>query len=376
MINYITDQGGQRFPKAPNYNNEPIVPSINKEKAKAGDILLAKANGQKMFVTPEMWTENKDLYENIKDGSDPLWTPIGVVVVPYTHTPDGTVRCCAITQFSNINLNRYGGPTTSTGISSQQALDVSIKYYKDNTEEEQLKANPFFLKGQLGQKVILVPGTSTYSTAYVYFAVDGDNAAYSGYSGGAVPSTFYDPYVCYYRTSYDLKYTSDPYEGPDEHRAESFYLNKKIDYSASLDLRMDGKSATQFMYETFDRWYTTVCEPNEEQRESYQDLIPGLYAVMNKETVGTSAGDWYIPSVGEIAFLYSRMFKIRLSIKSVNEYYGDIVSQSVWTSTMCGLDSAPSNQIAWPCHVYVTSGWSTTNGYGTLNCLLFPFISV
>ena len=96
MINYITDQGGQRFPKAPNYNNEPIVPSVNKEKAKAGDILLAKANGQKMFVTPEMWTENKDLYENIKDGSDPLWTPIGIVVVPYTHTPDGTVRCCAM----------------------------------------------------------------------------------------------------------------------------------------------------------------------------------------------------------------------------------------------------------------------------------------
>ena len=370
MINYITDQGGQRFPKAPNYNNEPIVPSVNKEKAKAGDILLAKADGQKIFVTPEMWTENKDLYENIKDGSDPLWTPIGIVVVPYTHTPDGTVRCCAM-DYTSLQFE-----------TNYRALSKAILYFRNNTEVEDLKTNKYGVYGGCWVLRYSSVDNNLIIHAAPSFTTDG-NTTNSSFSGSPITFGFPDIYAKAYRT--DSGALQNPYKGPNSDRSDQFYTNLTDEWTASLDLRMDGQGSTEFMFDVYDKWYEDSALSENQDAQIDYTLSPALGYIKNYQTVGTKQLDWYVPSIGEFAFFYARLWEIyntsNQRLDSTAAYFTSTpILMATYGSTDANLSTINSytgnNLINYSPLTIVHTGWAGAQANGDYVCRILPFISV
>lgn len=78
---------------------------VSKQKAEAGDIIVYRehSNGVKevKYMKPEAY-----------DKSDPYWKADAVVVVPYSHTGDGTVRAMAL-NYASLSTPETGGVPTA-----------------------------------------------------------------------------------------------------------------------------------------------------------------------------------------------------------------------------------------------------------------------
>lgn len=68
-------------------------------------------------------------------------------------------------------------------------------------------------------------------------------------------------------------------------------------------------------------------------------------ACKNFYTVGTSAGDWYLPAEGELAYLPSIMYQVNDTISALNTKYGNVglqlgMSKAYWSSSECNTNTA------------------------------------
>ena len=269
----------KKFETETEYNSyigdSPILPNVsligttdvryNPIVIEAGNIVYY--NGSKLkFCKPTDWSSS-------------LGTAVAVVVVPNTHTPDGTVRCMAVT-----GVNTDGSQATS---------DVGIAWGPIETE------TPLPNLDQVPNYDNTVGGTIN-AEVYSYLSSNNNESG-----------EFVGPVDC---LDSNLHYSIDA-------RDEGFYLPNPYlpDGSPNHDFRN-----------------TSIVTNNacaDFNGSSNTSVLVGLgteYSAANAchlySTEGISAGNWYLPACGELAYIIPRFMQIQNALGTVggvqlNAYY-------------------------------------------------------
>lgn len=262
------------------FDNKADNETDDKRFAQIGDWVLAKADGSKLFVGDKVYQEK---YVNSEE-----WTAIAKVVLPYDAFGDKTVRCCSL-----VHMNCSNPETGSTTKSTMQ-----WGHYPHEV------AN----LGSYSNRYQIVPGTTSVSmgTGVSYVATD---------SFKTTPSLDN-------RAFYNEDYTS-------EHK-----------YSIPV---YNGDKVWNFLKTIPNAWTNGRCNTDIIAAEITADIsgstitnnhdagnYPAASCCLRFHTVGTSAGDWYLPSIYELLALYERNKVIKLGLDS--GYY--------WSSTQYSSGNA------------------------------------
>ena len=260
----------KKFETETEYNSyiggDPILPNVsligttdvryNPIVIEAGNIVYY--NGSKLkFCKPTDWSSS-------------LGTAVAVVVVPNTHTPDGTVRCMAVTGVnadgshatSDIKM-KWGPRDTDTGLPN---LDQVPNY--DNT----------------------VGGTIN-AEGYSYLS---SNNTESGEFEGPVDCLDSNLHYCYDAESDELylpnPYLSDGSPNPDFRNTSIVTANACADFNGASNTSVLVGLGTEYSA-------ANACH---------------LYS-----TDGISTGNWYLPACGELAYIMPRFNEIQNALDTV-----------------------------------------------------------
>ena len=225
-----------------------------------------------------------------------LGTPVAVVVVPNTHTPDSTVRAMAIKGVNadgsqaSSNVSMVWGPTgTDTGLPNLTSVPTW-----NNT-----------VGGTIG------------SNSWARLSSNNNNGYFTG------STDCLDENLKYYNT--DGPFIPNPYlqdgtPNPD-------YRSSMISNNACADF--DGKGNTSVLVG-----------------------LGAAYSAANAchlyNTNGISAGEWYLPACGELGYIMSRFNQIQSSLSTV----GGVQLRTgggYWSSSEYSSDYARSVSTLWSC---------------------------
>lgn len=357
-----------RWPLSPLYEVRALPGEITKEESVAGDIVIANEDGDKRIIKQSEYTDNSALY------TENGYQPIAVVVVPASHTPDGTARCMAL-EFvrgnSSNNINNLqittgtddpypfiSGPNTSSNSSSQYS-DGKI-YPLD--ELQTVQCNTIKYK---------VHGTTTISTT--------TQIGSPAQGGSGIPYNGDDPIATYVHATPAIS----PYG------ADGVSKNPDLFVEGGIVDYMNGYENTQKLVSHVVNTYTAYDSDNANNR-SYTDLMqPAPWNTHLYHTIGTKAGsgatmgDWYLPAAGEIFYLPSRSEDIADGIKiarGFDTYSGVAGAITCYNYTYSGglascsfiIDTA--SYLLY--HMYATSGhYLTTSSIGYA-VVVVPFIKI
>ena len=289
------------------------------ESSLAADICIVDNGGNKYIV--DGTTYSTDLF--------PLeqYTPIGVVVVPASHTDDGTARVMSLAAM-NCNTPDVGSTEGHTNIywggygSDISTLDNKTVYPCISTDLREVTAET--------QTIVEWSNINSYPC---YLPSDYFNSYPNPYDEGT-----------YYRTGT----TSSTYHaGPSPYLTGGLKNEIYHDTSntASVLADMDGKSNTEKILAVDNGgstdWQTASTITNADRTET---IHPAAQCSWRYHTVGTNQGDWYLPSAGELGYLASRW-------KVINNSIDKLVSSGVealvlpvngywWSSTEYSSDYA------------------------------------
>lgn len=253
-----------RFPSNPIYGPSPFDNA--KKKAVAGDIVLwDKQNQSKLIVTLEQFNET------YKDDSN--FVGIAVVVVPASHTPDGTIRCV---------VPKY--IVYSGGINSPSSTPWGD--YKISNYDIESLPNIQSLKYR-------IHGTTTYSSIMGYYPCP-SNAEPWGPTGGYTDQSL-DPLAPLYRQT---PYSPSPYGEDGISKNPDFFINEQGEFGGLCD-EMDGKNNTNIII------------------HDYSANTAAGYC-NNFTSEGIAQGDCYLPAAGEAVYLMVRHAQISNGILAIN----------------------------------------------------------
>lgn len=268
--------------------------NISGRVAKAGTIVLSKTSNEskKIFVPYESW--DKETYRD--------YTPFGVVVVPFTHTIDNTVR---IMSLKNMSCNEPdNGSTSEGGVISGNSMywggygfDISgLANYTAVPQTDKLVQG-----GTVGTKDwVRIPSNYTDSSTF----------------SGGVESTL-DIGTKYYSSTEDDRFGISPYSIYDWKSYEAFGVINKAT-NAMLDC--DGKSNTDKILavdnSSSTEWQTAATITNVYDS---QFIHAPAQCCWRYSTVGTQQGEWYLPACGELLYLISRYKDINGALTKLME---------------------------------------------------------
>lgn len=289
-----------RFPSSPVYGN---VFESAKKKAVAGDIVLwDKQNQSKLIVTLEQFNQT---YKN-----DSNFVGIAVVVVPASHTPDGTIRC-VVPKYMNY---------TTPEVGNDAPYYICWGYASEDIEE----------LPNITSYNYLVHGTSTVATATGQYSVPSNSRGWNG--SGSTYDTNVDPIATLYRAQ------NNPL-APSPYGADGISPNPEFFVEGGLNEDMDGKGNTDIIIaNTTADWSGTTIN-NSCSMGDY----PAACCCRRFTSDGIAAGDVYLPAAGEVIYLISRNAQIVDSIKAINP---DLISQPIngtsnfWASTEFSMSYA------------------------------------
>ena len=275
----------------------------------AGDIVLH--NGSRYYTCKR---------ENLVNVWNPsLYTVEGIVVVPNTHTPDGSTRF--------ISLAAMSLTTPDTGSLSSNTTMKFGGYGYDIPEI----SNKTTVRTTQN-----VAGDTTYGTnSYGYLPSD----RFSGVQSIVDPSTRY-----YYDGVNNT--TQTPF-------IESAYLsdgtpNLNYRYGTLNDFDGAGNTAKILLHATGENWEELSTLTDSQDAGYY----PAAEVCVRYSTENTP--NWYLPAAGELGYLPLRITDINNSIATIN--------------TVCGSGSALSIPISWfwsssEYSAYYSYYVGTSNGY-------------
>ena len=329
-----------RWPLAPRYWPYDVVAnSVPLENTKAGDILLADENGNKVFVDFDTYAQNQSLIKEYK--------PIGVCVVPASHTDNGTARCASIKTLSSqsdegtffMNNAGYYGIGQHYGYTNTVQSCEKISYYID--------------------------GTSSIGELYI-----GSNVGFpsnNDFWGDAYSRDFAskDPNAIKVKVSYNFT----PYAENGVSKNEEYFMQRQDNFVNNSTTVWGG----------FGNYMHGKVKTEEEYMLGTVNSGNMVYSMLyNFKTYGTNRGDWYLPEIGELGYIPVRFNQIWQSIELILTHYGlhDELDRSYWYAIAMG-QCTPLLSSTRQSSSYVVS--IIGNSFGTVSSgggYTIPFIEV
>ena len=296
----------------------------SKVKAEAGTIIAyhEHSTGEKeiKYIVPEAFNKN-----------DPYWKADAIVVVPYRHTGDGTVRA--------MGLNYASVDTPSTG---GDASGIVWGNYGDIAG----------INNYTGGIKFTNYNDQTSSTYGIGNSIDLPSDAFSGDKVNP-----YDTETIYYSTS--SNYAPSPYNEDGTKNDAYHSLGAFAGVTDNVLRDMDGKGNTLAILRTLDQNYLaqTLYADTLDNATSkvYNGITLNLYPAAcacaryssvlkpctfdpNKtleENIATMP--WYLPSCGEIGYSFVRMARIQYALSQVGATTYDN-SDYMWSSSEYAYD--------------------------------------
>ena len=249
---------------------------------------------------------------NLTTYQDDQFTPIGVVVIPSSHTNDG----------KNVIM--------SIALMSAKNPDVGIT---SESDYEDLNSNDYqLLFGGYGKEL---SNSEKYNIPYVGEIPSLENAIFydevkykeiDDTFRGTVPNNFLkdgdvnqDPdnpnnYYFYGADIFnDIYLMPSPYDS--NYNKNTKFFNKSNSGGTNIFLDMNGYELTQ-KYLTLldnDNWKTSANIDNNGQN------LPYLQCCWRFHTNGTKQGEWYAPSIGECCYVSPKLAEINAAYEKLNE---------------------------------------------------------
>ena len=229
------------------------------------------------------------------------YTPIGVVVVPESHTEDGTVR---IISLADMDYNNPDNGNTDGNVYMHWG-----GYGYDVLDLDYLTQAPY-----IADSVALISSPQTlvgFNTIalnnFCYFCSD-----YFVGTSGAYPNPF-DSKAAYGSNSDNVAvpspYLEDGSKNPIYHDTSN---------TGNVCADMDGKGNTEKIL-AVDNSYSTSWQTASTIQNVHdnQYIHPAAQCCWRYHTIGTNQGEWYLPSAGELGYLAARWKSISASITKI-----------------------------------------------------------
>ena len=256
------------------------------------------------------------------------YTPIGVVVIPESHMDDGRARMMATRWMSCDSPENgsvlpstmvWGTATNLTGLTNYNQAPVIARYDDDSTG---------------GITALTVPQEIYTANTYSFLPSD-----YPGWTGETNPE---DEDTRWYqsKTYWNENASGETVVGANNYYAPSPYasdgtpnpLYRATEYSGGSINNVlsifNGRQQTDVILEARGTKEYGSWKPNAETTEDF----PAASCCDMYHTVGTSQGDWYLPSAAELGYVVTRLDKINRGITKI----GGMQSLSlnwVWSSS-------------------------------------------
>ena len=206
------------------------------------------------------------------DFSLEMGTPIGVVVIPNSHTDDGKCRIVSLVNMLHL--------TPEKGTIKEE--DASLKWgvYND--------------KFTTYEGVINIEGDTSNSIGYLPFDIYSESPSELKYAPEIIPN------------NERVLFSPPPYNLHDGSKNSLYYIKGQ----ALSDMK--GKSNTE---------YIVSLSPIKNQAngsfENECENYPAAMVCQMYHTEGTKSGDWYLPSIGELGYLFVKIGKINNTLESL-----------------------------------------------------------
>lgn len=267
---------------------------------KAGDIVLY-AGGSVMAVPYQDW--------NTTSYPTATYTPIGVVIVPGNHTTDKTTRVMSL-------KNMSAGNPENGSVSSGDVADIQLYWGGDGYDISTLN--------NYSEAPIWTQSGNSIRNEY-NDGDDGENYRYNVY----IPTNYteYSEIANGLESPTDIGsryYRQSLIDNPEEY-APSIYItdgrrNPMIggNNASNLFTDMDGYGNTQKILAVDNagstEWQTASSIEN---TNSDEHTHPAAQACWRYTTPGVAAHDWYLPSIGELAYLAARYKDINAALSKI-----------------------------------------------------------
>ena len=292
-----------------------------------GSIIYATSNGTIKATSREKWSAS-------------LGTPIGVVVIPASHMSDGKCRAMSLCNMSYVTPETG---TLGTGNDNASTNGTNLMWGVYNNDISQLTnyQSIMFSDGQTsdgnwylpsdlwkGRTSIDIEDVGTYSMTTIDNSVDTETAWWSEIGeDGEWDGTYEPPFII------------SPY-------AANGSRNALCDTAGQVLADMNGKSNTSVLVNlsAIKDTYTSGAFSND------QANYPAAFACNLFSTTGTSQGDWYLPAMGELAYLFVRESAINQSLAALGNSAVQVGNLTNATSSLgfwCWSSSECSNGDAW-----------------------------
>lgn len=265
------------------------------------------------------------------------YTPIGIVVVPKSHDDNGKAH------IMSLNYMRFDTPKTGGnnqyiywGLYNQTIEGLEYKTYAPYINQ---KGTAEFGDTQE------IKGWCDVTLLYDCFPSDSFTALTNPFTKNQ--GYYYNNTSCYYYPSpYDKNMNKNPI----------FFTENPTSENTSCLINMDGKGET-------DKILAQLKTNNSGDESWKQDetitnatgstSAPAAQCCWMYSTVGTNQGDWYLPTIGELAYACARRKAIDASITQINSVLGDenakILSNNYFWSSSCPSSSVALNLIFGNC---------------------------
>lgn len=292
------------------------------ESAEVGDIVAFGTNGNRVFIKQDVWNEN--LREK--------FTPEAVVVIPSSHTQDGTIRAMSL---KNMSVN---APLIGT-IESEKIMF--------GNETEGLKQY---------QCVVTSSESNERQTYYAY------NEAFGAIGlpiGEEVEDEYeYKPNDCdsYYKNVEGItKYNRAPSPyNPTEEKCELYRTTEVSNCLSDLDGYQNTENILNLMGDNRDLVISDKSTTNEKTTEIEGEIVniyPSVIMCKKYSTPNLVLGSWYLPSIGELGYLVSRLGKVNdslnrlISEESTEDYSIDYLATEIKDDTILSSTASDNNKM-------------------------------
>ena len=272
---------------------------ITSEEAKAGDVCFYDSLSGKIRLAK---------IDNVNPTDYPAsrFTPIGVVVIPGSHDVYGTGQCGV------MSLVEMSCDTPTTGSTSYQSMYWGV-YGTDISTLTNFNYAPYV--GTISSPGDSA-GTITGQANYSYMPSD-------IFTGKQCP---HDTNSYYYTSSSSDKAAPSPYL-TDGSRNPGYYQTSSPSSANNCLSDFNGitntsKIVTQRGTKDYSSWKPTY---NTEADYPAASCCNMFY------TNGTKQGDWYLPAMGELCYMMSRLKAINEAISKITTAYGSSYGVSVST---------------------------------------------